>query len=91
MADLQNYRKQVEKERKDFAAFANVMLLVELLPILDSFNRAFSQVPEEIKKQNGLKARWELNNNLPPLCANKELPRWNRKLAKHWIQKYTNQ
>ena len=64
MADLQNYRKQVEKERKDFAAFANVMLLVELLPILDSFNRAFSQVPEEIKKTEWFKGALGIEQQL---------------------------
>lgn len=64
MADLQNYRKQVEKERKDFAAFANAMLLMELLPILDSFNRAFNQVPDEIKKTEWFKGALQIEQQL---------------------------
>ena len=64
LADLQNYRKQVEKERKDFAAFANAMLLMELLPILDNFNRAFGQVPEEIKKTEWFKGALQIEQQL---------------------------
>lgn len=64
MADLQNYRKQVEKERKDFAAFSNAVLLMELLPILDSFNRAFSQVPEEIKNTEWFKGALQIEQQL---------------------------
>lgn len=64
MADLQNYRKQVEKERKDFAAFASAGLLMELLPILDSFNRAFSQVPEEIKNTDWFKGALGIEQQL---------------------------
>lgn len=64
MADLQNYRKQVEKERKDFAAFASAMLLMELLPILDSFNRAFNHVPEEIKNTEWFKGALQIEQQL---------------------------
>ncbi|MBI4995279.1 nucleotide exchange factor GrpE [Candidatus Peregrinibacteria bacterium] len=64
MADLQNYRKQVEKERKDFAAFANVILLMELLPILDSFNRAFNQVPDDIKTTEWFKGALQIEQQL---------------------------
>lgn len=64
MADLQNYRKQIEKERKDFAAFASAMLLMELLPILDSFNRAFNQVPGEIKNTDWFKGALQIEQQL---------------------------
>lgn len=52
LADLQNYRRRVEEERTAFVQFANVALILELLPILDNFQRAFSQVPEEILKSD---------------------------------------
>ena len=64
LADLQNYRKQVEKERKDFVAFANVTLLMELLPILDNFNRAFGQVPDDIKKTEWFKGALQIEQQL---------------------------
>jgi len=37
-ADLENFRKRVERERIDSIRFANAGLLEDLLPILDNFN-----------------------------------------------------
>ena len=39
-ADLENYRKQVEKAKIDSAKFANENCLSSILPILDNFKRA---------------------------------------------------
>lgn len=44
MAELENYRKQVEKEQKIYAKFANETLIKELLPILDNLERAIAHV-----------------------------------------------
>ena len=41
-ADFVNARKRSESEQKEFAAFAAQNLLRELLPVLDSFDVAFS-------------------------------------------------
>lgn len=64
LADLQNYRKRVEEERTQFAAFANVSLILELLPILDNFQRAFSQVPEDIAKTEWFKGTLQIEQQL---------------------------
>ena len=40
MADFQNYKKRVEKEKKDYA---NEKLVTELLDVLDNFERALDQ------------------------------------------------
>lgn len=64
LADLQNYRKKVEEERAAFVQFANATLLLELLPILDSFNRAFAQVPEEIKDTDWFKGALQIEQQL---------------------------
>lgn len=64
MADLQNYKKQVEKEQAQFVVFANAALLIELLPILDSFNRAFSITPEEIKNTDWFKGALQIEQQL---------------------------
>ncbi|MEK7523833.1 MAG: nucleotide exchange factor GrpE [Patescibacteria group bacterium] len=71
LADLQNYRKRVEKERSDFAAFANVTILLELLPILDNFTRAFSQVPQEIQKTEWFKGVLQIEQQLVALVKRK--------------------
>jgi len=39
-AEFENYRKRVERERRDLADYQKADILVELLPILDNFERA---------------------------------------------------
>lgn len=39
-ADFQNYRKRVEKEKGDIYAYANEKIVVELLDVIDNFERA---------------------------------------------------
>lgn len=64
MADLQNFRKKTEEEKAGFVAFANVSLILELLPILDSFGRAFTHVPEEIQKTEWFKGALQIEQQL---------------------------
>lgn len=42
MADFQNYKRRIEKEKADIYAFANEKLLGELVSIVDDFERALS-------------------------------------------------
>ena len=42
MADFQNYRRRTEKEKNDIYAFANEKLVVELLNVIDNFERALA-------------------------------------------------
>ena len=39
-ADFQNFRKRVEKEKSDIYAYANEKIVVELLDVIDNFERA---------------------------------------------------
>lgn len=64
LADLQNYRKRVEEERAQFATFANAALLLELLPVLDNFNRAFAVVPQEIAASEWFKGALQIEQQL---------------------------
>lgn len=43
MADFQNYKKRVEKEKKDLYSYASEKLVAEMLPVLDNFERALEQ------------------------------------------------
>ena len=43
MADFQNYKKRVEKEKKDLYSYANEKIMTELLDVLDNFERALEQ------------------------------------------------
>lgn len=42
MADFQNYKKRVEKEKTDLYSYANEKLVTELLAVLDNFERALA-------------------------------------------------
>jgi len=45
-ADLQNYRKRMEKERSELVKFGPAVLMKTLLPILDDFERALQTCPD---------------------------------------------
>src|SRR6187455_450841 len=39
-AEFDNYRKRMERERGEFAAYASGEVILDLLPIIDNFERA---------------------------------------------------
>ena len=39
-AEFDNYRKRIERDQKEFAAYANAELVLEVLPVLDNLERA---------------------------------------------------
>ena len=51
-ADLENYIKRAEQEKAETVECANRMLILDLLPILDDFERAFASLPVELDEQN---------------------------------------
>lgn len=46
-AELDNYRKRMQREKEDLARFANENLLREMLPILDNLERAVSHAEQD--------------------------------------------
>ncbi len=51
-ADLENYIKRAEQEKAETVEYANRTLILNLLPILDDFERAFASLPVELDEQN---------------------------------------
>ena len=51
-ADLENYIKRAEQEKSETVEFANTILILDLLPILDDFERALVSLPVELDEQN---------------------------------------
>lgn len=43
MADFQNYKKRVEKEKTELYSYANEKLVTEMLDVIDNFERALDQ------------------------------------------------
>lgn len=48
-ADFTNYKRRTEQERGAMTELANEMLLAKLLTIVDDFDRAIANMPEELK------------------------------------------
>jgi molecular chaperone GrpE len=43
-ADYQNFKRRVEEERTETARFANAALIINLLPLIDDFDRALKTI-----------------------------------------------
>lgn len=55
MADFQNYKKRVEKEKGDIYAYANEKLVSELLIVIDNFERALMHQSADESFAEGMK------------------------------------
>jgi len=51
-ADLDNYRKRAEQEKSEIIEFANKTLILNLLAILDDFERAFTSLPARLSNSS---------------------------------------
>jgi len=49
-ADLANLRRRNQQEREDYIKRANEELIRDLLPVLDSFDRALASMPEHLRQ-----------------------------------------
>ena len=49
-ADFINYKQRSEQEREETSKFANAMLMLNLLPVLDDLERAFTSMPPHLIK-----------------------------------------
>lgn len=54
LADFQNYKKRIEKEKSDIYSFANEKLISELLAIVDNFERALESECQDEKYAEGM-------------------------------------
>jgi molecular chaperone GrpE len=46
-ADYINYKRRSEQEKEEISQFANSILILNLLPILDDWERALASIPED--------------------------------------------
>ncbi len=46
-ADLENYRKRVQKEKEELLKYGNESLIMEILPVIDNMERALAHASEE--------------------------------------------
>ena len=51
-ADFINYKQRSEREKEETTKFANSVLIINLLPILDDLERAFASTPSRLVKHS---------------------------------------
>lgn len=51
-ADLANFRRRSEEEKKQFVQYANANLILELLQVVDTFDRSLKAMPEDLKNND---------------------------------------
>ena len=49
-ADFINYKRRSEQEKEEVGKFANSVFMLNLLPVLDDFERAYSSIPPRMAK-----------------------------------------
>ena len=54
-AEFENYKKRIEKEKAEFAKYANAGIISGILPIIDSFELALKHSGEKEKFVEGMK------------------------------------
>lgn len=54
-ADLQNAKARLEKDADEMRRFAAGAVLLKLLPVIDHFQRAFQQLPPDLKDNEWVK------------------------------------
>ena len=55
LADYDNLKKRVEREKSEYVRFSNQLLIAELFPIMDSFDTAINAVENSNDKESFLK------------------------------------
>lgn len=58
-ADFDNFRKRTTKERGEFEARAKRQTIVELLPVIDNFERARSQIKPQSDAENTIQKSYQ--------------------------------
>jgi molecular chaperone GrpE len=54
-ADFINYKRRCEQEKEDIIKYGNSEFIINILPVLDDFERAFSTIPAEEAKTSWVK------------------------------------
>ncbi len=71
-AEFENYKRRTSKERMDLFKTANQDVMVSLLPVLDDFDRAYSEISKTEDKEM-LKGVELISNKLRSTLVNKGL------------------
>ena len=74
-ADFENYRKRVEAEKQAAQALGQTKAVMKLLPVIDTIERATTNVPDELQKNAWVKGISAMAKNLEKLTSELGLER----------------
>jgi len=76
-ADYLNLKRRVEEEKKEMISSANIDLILQILPVLDNFRRAFQHIPSKFKDDDWVMGIKHLERQLENVLKNEGLERIN--------------
>jgi molecular chaperone GrpE len=74
-ADYFNLKRRVEEDKEQIISLANKDLILQILPVLDNFRRAFRHVPDEYKDSEWIEGIKHLERQLEEILKNEGLER----------------
>ena len=80
-ADFENYRKRVESEKSMARASGRVSAISQLLPIVDTIERATQHAPEELKNNPWVSGVANLSKMLNKMLADMDVKRIEAKVG----------
>ena len=72
-ADFENYKKDEKRRLEDFALFMKAGLILEVLPVLDSFEEALKSVPEKEKESDWVKGILKIKDQMNEILKKFEI------------------
>lgn len=68
-ADFINYKRRVEEEKESLRQFAADELILKILPVLDSFDRAFRHIPKKLKNESWVTGVIQIEKHLQDILT----------------------
>ncbi|PIU78328.1 MAG: nucleotide exchange factor GrpE [Candidatus Moranbacteria bacterium CG06_land_8_20_14_3_00_43_56] len=72
-ADFENYKKDQAKAREEFAKFAKMDMILQILPVLDNFEASLSHVPEDQSKSAWVAGITHIKRQIEDVLKNNEV------------------
>ena len=74
-ADYLNLKRRIENEKKEIIVLANIDLVLQIIPVLDNFHRAFKHIPQEYKNSDWVVGIKHLEKQLEDVLNNEGFER----------------
>lgn len=80
-ADFDNYRKRAEEQKLSLLKYANEDLILQILPVLDNFQRSTEHIPAEIESNNWVQGMKLVEKQLEDILSQSGLKKVEAKIG----------